>query len=67
MGLSNPSGFTRTQKPIPPMGLHPAICYAIIDMGVHQESFNGNPPKSVQKVEVCVGFTALPTEVFQEG
>jgi len=66
MGLSNPSGFTRTQKPIPPMGLHPAICYAIIDMGVHQESFKGNPPKNVQKVKFCFEFPTLPKEVFHE-
>lgn len=48
------------------MGLHPAICYAIIDMGVHQESFKGNPPKNVQKVKFCFEFPTLPKEVFHE-
>lgn len=64
MGLSNPSGFTRTQKPIPPAGLLPAICYAIIDMGTHQESYKGNPPKNVQKVKFCFEFPTIPEEVF---
>ena len=66
MGLSNIPQHARTQKPIPPAGIHPAICYAIIDMGVHSESFKGNPPRNVQKLKMCFEFPTLPEQVFDE-
>ncbi len=66
MGLSNIPQHARTQKPIPPAGIHPAICYAIIDMGVHQESYQGNPPRNVQKLKMCFEFPTLPEQVFDE-
>lgn len=66
MGLSNIPQHARTQKPIPPAGIHPAICYAIIDMGVHQEAFKGNPPRNVQKLKMCFEFPTLPEQVFNE-
>ncbi len=66
MGLSNIPQHARTQKPIPPAGIHPAICYAIIDLGVHQEAFKGNPPRNVQKLKMCFEFPTLPEQVFNE-
>ncbi len=64
MGLTSVQG-QRTQKPIPPAGLHPAICYAIIDMGTHQESFKGNVSNK-PKVKFCFEFPTLPEQVFDE-
>jgi hypothetical protein len=64
MGLSTPQG-QRIQKPIPPAGLHPAICYAIIDMGTHQENFKGNVSNK-PKVKFCFEFPTLPEQVFDE-
>ncbi|MEY2869442.1 MAG: hypothetical protein RIR01_1933 [Bacteroidota bacterium] len=64
MGLTSVQG-QRTQRPIPPSGLHPAICYAIIDMGTHQESFKGNVSNK-PKVKFCFEFPTLPEQVFDE-
>lgn len=64
MGLSTPQG-QRTQRPIPPVGLHPAICYAIIDMGTHTENFKGNVSEK-PKVKLCFEFPTLPEVVFDE-
>lgn len=40
-----------------PEGNHVACCYAIVDLGTHEESFDGQPPKSKRKVfiqwEIC--------------
>jgi len=64
MGLTSVQG-QRTQRPIPPAGLHPAICYAIIDLGTHQESFKGNVSNK-PKVKFCFEFPTLPEQVFDE-
>jgi hypothetical protein len=64
MGLSNPQG-QRTQRPIPPPGLHPAICYAIIDLGVHEDTWKGAVKRN-NKVRFCFEFPTLPEQVFDE-
>jgi hypothetical protein len=35
-----------------PADNHPGVCIGVIDLGTHQESYQGQPPKPVHKVKV---------------
>lgn len=56
----------KKQRPIPPIGAHPAICYAIIDCGGHMKSYKGNPPEKKNILRICWEFPNLPKVVFDE-
>jgi hypothetical protein len=50
MSFEKESGFEKKQRPIPTEGLHLAVCYSIVDLGTHMESFQGADPKPSPKV-----------------
>lgn len=77
MSLDGKEGFRKKQKPIPPAGLQLAVCYSIIDLGTHDETFPGQAPKPTPKVHFSwefPGYTGIfdekkgpqPLAVFQE-
>ncbi len=51
MGLDK-TGYEKRQKPIPTEGIHLAMCYSIIDVGTHMETFQGQEPKAASKVHI---------------
>jgi len=65
MGLSAKQG-EKKQRPIPPAGAHVAICYAIIDLGTHMKTFQGQEPKPTPLVHFSWEFPNLPKQTFDE-
>lgn len=54
MGFAVPTDFSQTNtsfEPIPADN-HVGICIGVIDLGTHQESYQGKPPKAVRKVKL---------------
>lgn len=51
MSLNTKANST-TQKPIPPVGQHLAVCFCIIDLGTQLESFKGAEPKPTPKIHI---------------
>lgn len=62
MSLNSPEGFKKTQKQIPTAGLQLAMCYAIIDLGTHEESYQGQT-KMTPKVQFSFELP-MQTAVF---
>lgn len=56
MSLETKANAT-TQKPIPPVGQHLAVCYCVIDLGTQLESFQGAEPKPTPKVYIGWEFS----------
>ena len=54
-GFAVPTDFSNTTggnfEPIP-RDNHIGVCIGVIDLGTHQESYQGGPPKSVRKVKL---------------
>jgi hypothetical protein len=50
MGLNDMSNRQVEQKPVPPAGVHVARCYQIIELGAHEKTFPGKPPKDIPLV-----------------
>jgi len=61
--IAKSSGET-LKKELIPAGSHIARCYQMIDLGTHEESFEGNAPKPKRKVSLTFEF---PTEMRQFG
>lgn len=65
MSLSAKQG-EKTQRPIPPIGAHPAICYSIVDLGTHMKAFQGQDPKPTPLMQISWEFPNLPKQTFDE-
>jgi len=63
----NGQSFEKKQRPIAPQGLQVAICYSVIDLGTHMNSYQGQEPKPVSLVHFSWEFPNLPHQVFKEG
>ncbi len=50
MGLNDMTNRQVEQKPVPPAGVHVARCYQIIELGAHEKTFPGKPPKDIPLV-----------------
>ena len=40
------------QREIPPVGTHLAICFCVCDVGTHQKSYPGKPPKDTRLIRL---------------
>jgi hypothetical protein len=64
MSLKAPSGGG--QRPLPPTGAHPAICYAIIDIGRQTKTFAGKDPQVTPCTMIIWEFPNLPKQTFDD-
>jgi hypothetical protein len=62
----NGTTFEKKQRPIPPQGPQVATCYSIVDVGTHNVSFQGQPPKPTPLVHFSWELPNLPHQVFDE-
>jgi hypothetical protein len=61
------SGFTkRDDIQLLPNGLHPGVIYAVCGIGTHMESFNGQPPREMNKIHIGIEFPQLKQMFYME-
>lgn len=54
------------EKTLLPSGLQPAVIFAVVDLGTHMESYQGNQPEPKRKIMVGFEFPQLKQKYYLE-
>ena len=69
MSLSVPTSFdnkSSSYEPVPPDN-HLGVCFGVLDLGTHTESFQGGPEKQVRKVKLLFELPGVSRSDGQTG